>query len=205
MWSEVKHINFSARYMQMYPKNSKFSQTLLRTIETEIEYLSSEQSQIQVFGRLRNIARKEALYGDEGLTYKFANKSIMTKPWIPILLDIRNKIYNLTGWNFNCVHINKFENGNDTIGFHRDNVRKLDPDAPIATLSLGCTRPMTFKDKTDHESYGFYRRVRPAIRLEDGMLLLLNSPTNSHYLNSIPIRKRIKEPLVILSFKKMSL
>lgn len=46
-------------------------------------------------------------FGDEGLSYTFSGKTVPARPWIPLLLDIRKTVTEVTGSEFNFVLINR--------------------------------------------------------------------------------------------------
>jgi len=69
------------------------------------------------------------------------------------------------------VLVNKYENGNDSIGFHADDERDLDPTIPITAVSLGQERPFIIKaSKPPHHCL--------TIKLANSSLLTMNCPTN---------------------------
>lgn len=64
-------------------------------------------AKVQVFGKWHSIPRKQATYGDAGLTYTFSGLTLTPKPWIPVLEHVRDQIYGVTGQTFNFVLINR--------------------------------------------------------------------------------------------------
>ncbi|XDV20404.1 hypothetical protein PO909_025737 [Leuciscus waleckii] len=68
--------------------------------------------------------------------YSFSGVHLLAKPWTPTLEHIRDAVTKATGHTFNFVLINRYKDGHDHMGEHRDDERELDPACPIASLEL---------------------------------------------------------------------
>lgn len=64
-------------------------------------------ARVQVFGKWHSVPRKQATYGDTGLTYTFSGLTLSPKPWIPVLERVRDRVSLVTGQTFNFVLINR--------------------------------------------------------------------------------------------------
>lgn len=64
-------------------------------------------ARVQVFGKWHSVPRKQATYGDAGLTYTFSGLTLSPKPWIPVLERVRDRVSGLTGQTFNFVLVNR--------------------------------------------------------------------------------------------------
>uniref|UniRef100_A0A672REN0 AlkB homolog 2, alpha-ketoglutarate-dependent dioxygenase n=1 Tax=Sinocyclocheilus grahami TaxID=75366 RepID=A0A672REN0_SINGR len=136
---------------------------------------SSFLAKLQVYGKSYSVPRKQATYGDEGLMYSFSGVHLLA-----------------TGHTFNFVLINRYNDGRDHIGEHRDDERELDPACPIASVSLGL--PVTsFSDI----------RMRELVLLAHGSLLLMNYPTTTYWYHSLPVRRKVKMPRINLTFRRI--
>jgi alpha-ketoglutarate-dependent dioxygenase alkB family protein 2 len=114
---------------------------LFEILEKELEYLQGNFSKIRILGRSIPIPRKHVAYGDAGLFYTFSGVTLPTKPWTETLLKVKDHVKLVTGYDYNYVLINRYKDGNDSIGFHADDEREIDPTIPIAALSLWQERP----------------------------------------------------------------
>lgn len=97
----------------------------------------------------------------------------------------------------------RYKDGHDHMGEHRDDERELDPLCPIASVSLGAVRDFVFRHR---ESRGKQcrRQINPVkLELAHGSLLLMNSPTNTHWYHSLPARKRVLTPRINLTFRRI--
>lgn len=64
-------------------------------------------ARVQVFGKWHNVPRKQATYGDAGLTYTFSGLTLSPKPWVPVLEHVRDRVSLVTGQTFNFVLVNR--------------------------------------------------------------------------------------------------
>lgn len=72
-----------------------------------IAFVTGEEAQVQVFGKVYNIPRKQATYGDDGLEYTYSGVKRLACPWTPTLIYIRDAVTKTTGQTFNFVLVNR--------------------------------------------------------------------------------------------------
>ena len=94
---------------------------------------------------LNQIPRNQAAYGDEGISYKYSGVTVTAKEWTPTLREIRGKVESATGKRFNFVLVNRYKDGRDYVGEHKDDEKDLEESYPIASVTLGATRDFYFK------------------------------------------------------------
>uniref|UniRef100_A0A8C3KI60 DNA oxidative demethylase ALKBH2 n=1 Tax=Calidris pygmaea TaxID=425635 RepID=A0A8C3KI60_9CHAR len=164
---------------------------------------ASEMTKLHVFGKWHDIPRKQVTYGDPELTYTYSGVTFSPKPWIPVLNRIRDRIALDTGHTFNFVLINRYKDGGDHIGEHRDDERELVPRSPIASVSFGACRDFVFRH-CDSRGKNATRHMKPIkLQLAHGSLLMMKYPTNVYWYHSLPIRKRVLAPRINLTFRKV--
>lgn len=166
---------------------------LFRRLEKEIVYLPKEETTVEVYGRRFPVPRQVVAYGDEGIKYSFSGSHIETKPWTPLILEIKQKVQKIAQEEYNYVLVNRYNSGKDYIGSHKDNEKDLDPYASIASVSFGQKRDFIFSRK-NYKSYN--------ICLENGSLLLMKYPTNVFWYHSLP-RANISCARINMTFRKM--
>ncbi|GFX65847.1 DNA oxidative demethylase ALKBH2 [Trichonephila clavipes] len=176
--------------------NEKYKPNTFSRLKEEIEYLPPEQTKVRVYGKWSNVPRQIAFYGDKGLTYTFSDHTFEAKEPVPIVKELQDEANNLIkkdkGLNF-CV-VNQYVNGLDRIGLHRDNEKDLNPDYPIVCFSFGATRDIIFKRE------GYEKVVIP---LTDGSVLIMYPPTNEFWQHEIPIRRKVKDTRISLTFRRI--
>lgn len=153
-----------------------------------------------------DIPRKQTAYGDPGTTYTFSGNTICAKPWLPCIEDVKKKVEAALEdrWKFNFVLVNRYENGNEYMGEHRDDEADLNKYAPIASVSFGQERDFVFRHKDTRGRTKTRADLKPLkISLTNGSLLVMNHPTNEFWYHSLPVRKRALLPRINLTFRVM--
>ncbi|XP_048370290.1 DNA oxidative demethylase ALKBH2 [Sphaerodactylus townsendi] len=200
-WREIRAQGLNCSYTILFGKNE--ADRLFQELEKEIEYFEGEFTKLQVFGKWHSIPRKQVTYGDSGLTYTYSGVTFSPKPWIPVLEHIRDKIQLTTGHTFNFVLINRYKDGHDHIGEHRDDEQELVPRSPIASVSLGACRDFVFRHGASRGKRTSCHIEPIRLQLEHGSLLMMNFPTNRYWYHSLPIRKKTVAPRINLTFRKL--
>ncbi|XP_036076934.1 DNA oxidative demethylase ALKBH2 isoform X1 [Rousettus aegyptiacus] len=200
-WQHIRAEGLDCDYTVLFGKAE--ADQIFRELEQEVEYFTGALTRVQVFGKWHSVPRKQATYGDAGLTYTFSGLTLSPKPWIPVLEQVRDRVSLVTGQTFNFVLINRYKDGCDHIGEHRDDERELAPGSPIASVSFGACRDFFFRHK-DSRGKNPSRRVKVVrLPLAHGSLLMMNHPTNTHWYHSLPVRKKVLAPRVNLTFRKI--
>ncbi len=166
-------------------------------LNDELKYESDEESCVIIRGKKINIPRKQVSYGDENLSYSFAGNISKTINWnkddtvCKVIKNIKKRIESQTMQKFNYVLINRYDDGNNYIGYHHDKDKDLKKGSSIIGVSLGSEREMLFKrDKTVHK-----------YSLKHGSMIEIKWNTNKNWKHSIPKRKKIKDPRISLTFR----
>jgi alkylated DNA repair dioxygenase AlkB len=81
------------------------------------------------------------------------------------------------------------------MGWHSDNEKEIIANSTIASLSIGASRKFSFKHKVTKETI--------SIQLENGSLLEMKGPIQSHWLHALPKSKKITESRINLTFRQM--
>ncbi|XP_078141471.1 DNA oxidative demethylase ALKBH2 [Centroberyx gerrardi] len=202
-WQKIEAESLDCDYALLFSKEE--ADHLFKQLEEEVVYLTGEEAKVQVFGKVHSIPRKQATYGDAGLTYTYSGVKHLACPWTPTLEYIRDAVTKTTGQTFNFVLVNRYKDGQDHIGEHRDDERELDPLCPIASVSLGAARDFTFRHR-DARGKQSCQHIEPVrLELAHGSLLLMNAPTNTFWYHSLPARKRVLLPRINLTFRRILL
>ncbi|KAK3866887.1 hypothetical protein Pcinc_027597 [Petrolisthes cinctipes] len=200
VWKKVIKSNLDLSHTILFSKG--IANTVMELLEEEVVYFTGDLAKVQVFGRWHNIPRKQATYGDPGLTYKYSGKETPGRAWPPVVKAVRDLVNRVTGYHYNFVLINRYKDGQDKMGEHKDDERELHPDTPIASLSLGQTRDFYFRhqDTRPPKKLNIDKVQMP---LHHGTLLLMNPPTNRYWYHALPPRATAKGVRVNLTFRKV--
>jgi len=127
MWTRINglHLNLSA--LVMYP-NLSHRKIICDEMERQITYLTKPHTtKIKIHGELHSIPRRQAAYGNthclgKPLTYTYSGIKLIPRPWTeaPILDEIRLHLNDITGIEYNFVLVNRYQDGRDKMGDHKD-------------------------------------------------------------------------------------
>ncbi|XP_066466019.1 DNA oxidative demethylase ALKBH2 isoform X2 [Tiliqua scincoides] len=198
-WKQIRAEGLSCDYIILFGRSE--ADRIFQELEKEVEY--SEGAKLHIFGKWHNIPRKQVTYGDAGLTYTYSGTTFTPKPWIPVLDRIRDRIQLATGHTFNFVLINRYKDGHDHMGEHRDDERELVPRSPIASTSFGACRDFVFRHGASRGKGASCHLSPIRLQLEHGSLLMMNYPTNRYWYHSVPSRKKVLAPRINLTFRKV--
>lgn len=116
------------------------------------------------------------------------NDHLISHEEITMLMDLINEEFNE---NLNYALVNVYHNGDDYLGFHRDD--KIKKGTSIYSLSFGATRKMVFKNNDEkHE-----------LILNSGTLLKFTYEQNQKYKHSIPKQTKIKDIRINITFRTL--
>ncbi|XP_073944504.1 DNA oxidative demethylase ALKBH2-like [Choristoneura fumiferana] len=201
-WKTIRKEGLNVDYAVAIPRI--IANGILKELEKTLEYFTGDLSKITVFGKVHPLPRQQVAYGDAGVTYRYSGKTIPALPWPAPVLALRDFLETIKGIKYEFVLVNKYRNGNDHMGEHRDNEPELDPDYPIASISFGQERPFVLKHKDARKAGPDKKPIPPVkIDLEHGSILFMNPPTNEIWYHSLPTRKKLLGVRINLTFRKM--
>jgi len=169
---------------------------------------------VRVYGRLHPVPRLVCWFGDPGCTYRYSGLVHAPLPWTAPLATLRQRLQQQLGCDFNSLLLNRYRNGADRMGWHADDESELDPEHPIASLSLGVGRTLRFRPRPERRPD---RRPEPqrqppsaeaiaspfGLELTDGDLLLMEAPTQRHWQHALPARSRVVGERLNLTFRRI--
>ncbi|MCK6598647.1 MAG: alpha-ketoglutarate-dependent dioxygenase AlkB [Bdellovibrionaceae bacterium] len=159
--------------------STKESKNYFSSLQKEIMW---DQKHIVLFGKRVLQPRLTAWYGDNDKSYRYSGVTLTPTPWTKNLLEIKHKIestYTYGSWKFTSVLLNQYRNGQDSMGWHRDNEKELGLNPTIASISLGATRKFLLRDREKKE--------KPiAINLPSGSLVIMAGETQKFWEHCIP-------------------
>ena len=148
---------------------------------------------VRIFGRELPAPRLSAWHGEAGCSYRYSGVRHAPLPLGPAMQEIRARVESLCGQRFNCVLLNLYRDGHDSMGWHSDDEKELDQAAPIASVSFGGERKFAFKHKLD--------KISASLTLENGSVLLMQAPTQQYWQHSLTKTKRLVAPRINLTFR----
>lgn len=150
---------------------------------------------IKVFGKEFEIPRRQVFFANDQLTYAYSGKTLEKSNWDERVLEIKSNIELSLDSKFNACLANLYRDGNDSNGWHADNEKELGTNPVIASLSLGETRKFHLKHNQTQEKVSF--------DLSHGSLLIMGGALQAHWKHQIPKSKKVQDPRVNLTFRKL--
>ncbi|ARF11741.1 2OG-FeII oxygenase superfamily protein [Klosneuvirus KNV1] len=204
--SWIDHINvyYYSNFLDQHRADKYYN-----ILEQNLTYNSADDSKVKIFGKEYEISRKQVAYGDTGTTYNFAGISVPAKSWddqsdivCKVLKNVKKDVENILMRKFNFCLINRYKDGEDSIGAHFDSELGLCTPIYIAGVSLGAIRDVRFTP------VNFVPQKIPNgfnLQLDHGSLFVIGHPTNSYWKHSIPKRADVNTPRISLTFRYIDL
>lgn len=140
--------------------------------------LQWQRNNITIRGQTIPVPRDESIFGEAGLSYQYRDIKLTAKLWPEFLVDVRDRIEALTGYQFDFVIGNYYKSGKDSIGYHADDSPEIGERPAIASLSLGATRKFKLRHKASGETFDY--------QLESGSLLVMHPGCQEEWVHSVP-------------------
>ena len=156
-----------------------------------------ENDQAIVFGKHYITKRKVAWFGDKEYNYKYSGVTKQAHLWTPELLQLKQKIEEISETTYNSCLLNLYHSGEEGMAWHSDGEKTLLDNGTIASVTLGAERKFSFKHKET--------KKRIDIILENGSLLLMKGTTQKNWLHRLPPTKRVFSPRINLTFRTIIL
>lgn len=154
-----------------------------------------DQPSINFSGKLVPIPRLTAWYGDSGKNYSYSGIKLDPLPWDLLMGEVKSRIEDETGHQFNSALLNFYRDGNDSVSWHQDDEPELGEDPIIASLSLGGTRTFKLKNIETGEIKNY--------DLENDTILLMGSGIQREWQHSIPKTKKLVKPRINITFRNI--
>jgi alkylated DNA repair dioxygenase AlkB len=152
------------------------------------------QEPVKIFGREVLQPRLTAWYGDAGKSYSYSGITMQPHPWTETLLAIKHKADEAANVTFNSALLNLYRDGNDSMGWHRDNEKELGANPVIASVSFGAARRFLLRSYSD-------KTTACEIMLTHGSLLLMRGETQHYWEHSIPKTARQTGSRINITFR----
>lgn len=163
---------------------------LFTRLSASLDWRSDE---LIMFGKKIITQRKIAWIGDPDCSYTYSGIKKDPQAWTPELLQIKSKAEALAQWKFNSCLLNLYHCGDEGMGWHSDDEKELDPQAPIVSISLGGIRKFAFRHRQDKTVH--------SLMLGNGSALVMHAPTQTYWNHSLLKTKRQVGARINLTFR----
>ncbi len=175
----------------VFPK--ELADPIFRRLLNEIHWKHDE---VVIFGKSIETRREVAWYGDRDFSYTYSGKTKTAALFTPLLLQLRQKTEELTQETYNSCLLNLYHDGSEGMGYHNDREKDLAKHHAIAALSFGAERRFCFRHRITKEKKELF--------LEHGSLLVMKDEIQDYWLHSLPEARKIVQPRVSLTFRKVA-
>ena len=159
------------------------------SLDEWIERVPWRQNRITVYGKTYDEPRLTAWFGP---AYRYSSIDWPASQ-IPVELKELNSLVSnkLDCREFDAVLCNLYRDGQDAMGWHRDNEPEIDP-AVIASVSFGTRRDFKIRHRVTKEGQ--------TVSLGHGDLLVMEQ-LQTHHEHALPRRTRVLTPRLNLTFR----
>ena len=165
--------------------------------QTLLEKIPWKNDEAIIFGKHHITKRKVAWFGDNTYSYKYSGITKQAHIWTPELLQLKQKVEELSATTYNSCLLNLYHDGEEGMGWHSDAEKTLLENGTIASVTLGAERKFSFKHKESKQ--------RIDVLLENGSLLLMKGTTQKNWLHRLPPTKKVFSPRINLTFRTVIL
>lgn len=153
-----------------------------------------EERHIVLFGRRIPQPRLVAWAGE--IPYRYSGQTLEPRAWSELLRGLLDRVCAHTGVPFNHVLLNRYRDGNDSMGFHADDEPELGTEPAVASLSFGATRRFVLVSRRGP-------RDRLVMPLEHGSLVVMRGRCQAEYRHGIPKDAAVSAGRVSLTFRRI--
>ena len=117
--------------------------------------------------------------------------------WTPELMAIKQRVEETCNIQFDCVLLNYYRDGNDSVAWHSDGLPASGKPHAIGSVTFGETRVFKVRPKNDRNAKVI------DIPLTHGSFLLMGKTMQNHYEHHIPKTARTIGARINLTFRKV--
>lgn len=171
---------------------SQYAEELLNRSLKEIPWKTEE---IKLFGKQFLQPRLIYFTGQPNLVYTYSNKPYPTEALPEFVAPLWKEVNEFCQQAFNTILINRYRDGQDSMGWHADNEPELGLNPTVASFTLGEERMFRIKAKTGGKSLGLH--------LEHNSLLIMKNSFQHEFLHSLPKSKKRMSERVNFTFREI--
>lgn len=167
-----------------------------RLDEISFNNIAWKQDSMKLYGKSIPLPRLTAWYGDRGAAYTYSGIKSDPNQWNDGLLHIKRRIEDAIGSTFNCVLLNWYRDGKDSLSWHADDEKELGDNPTIASANFGAARDFQIRRNDNHD-------VKMTIPLTHGSILVMKGELQKHWKHSVPKRANVNGSRFNLTFRNI--
>ena len=142
--------------------------------------------------------RREYYCNDVPVPYTYGRgefaREYRPSEWHPAILAVKADVEDVLGAKMEVCFLNGYETSRDQLGWHADDSPTMDPDRPIAIVTLGATREIWFAPNGDMSDV-------TKVALESGSLCVMAAGMQRTHKHRIPRAGYDCGPRISLTFR----
>ncbi len=171
--------------------NMAASDIYLSALQQEIQW---RHEPIRIFGKTVMQPRLTAWYGEAGKPYRYSGITMQPLPWTDQLLYVKQQVEAVSGVQFTSALLNRYRDGKDSMGWHRDNEKELGTNPVIGSVSFGAARKFQFR-------HYYNKQLTREIDLTHGSYLLMKGTTQHHWEHQLPKTGKVMSERINITFR----
>lgn len=159
-----------------------------------LKNINWQQDKIRMYNKYIDIPRLNAWYGEANKNYSYSGIPMKPNPWLPQLVEIKNRIEPTANVKFTSALINLYRDGKDSVDWHSDDEPELGKNPVIASVSFGETRIFKLRHLKDQS-------LKTDVELTHGSFALMRGVTQHFWEHKIPKTTKQVKPRINLTFR----
>lgn len=188
-------ISTSASSLNTYALPEDMAQILSQCVE-DIENGNKllVNPKIKVFGKECTQHRAIGFFSNESIGYKYSGQIARSQELTPELVQLLDYVNTMFSSEFNGILVNKYNNGEDSIGKHSDNERGLDSRSGVIAISYGAVRKFRIRNKQTNE-------IVMDVPTHSNTIIQMAGDFQKEFTHEIPVEKKVKEARYSFTFR----
>jgi alkylated DNA repair dioxygenase AlkB len=158
-----------------------------------VRELEWESREIVLFGK--RIPQPRLIAWAGGFGYRYSGQTLEPREPSPTLAELTATVNAAVGAAFNHVLVNRYRNGQDSMGMHSDAEPELGTDPTIASVSFGVARRLVIAPRG--------KGPRFAYSLGHGDLLVMGGSCQAHYRHGVPKAPDVSGERLSVTFRRV--
>lgn len=184
MGTVVYPIKTDTSFLAVGKLEAEGSDELIDKCVKSIEEKLISRPLIVVYGKVCHQHRDIGFFSDVSIGYRYSGQMMKSQSLpddLVVLLHLVNRQFST---DFNSILVNRYNDGEDSIGAHVDDEKTLGK-AGVVAISVGSVRKFRIRDKTD-------KTIICDIPTVPYSFIQMGGDFQKHFTHEIPVEKRVK-------------
>lgn len=167
----------------------------MRLTTEEVDGLLDHHPEIMIYGKPCHMNRSVGFFSNSSEGYRYSGQMSAAKPLTERLQTLLTYINQRFGASYNGILVNKYLNGEESIGKHSDDEHALDPGCGVMAISVGAVRKFRIRTKADGH-------IVLDIPTEPSQIINMAGEFQKEFTHEIPVEKKVKGVRYSFTFRR---